>query len=99
MNKIPVRTLRSFGLLQVLIFFLSKSSRILLHFRQLQQSTPFAQQFTTLSIYHLAIIQGVSCHQKEPKNFGPVLFGPKTVNRLASEVLGSIFTVLDVHER
>ena len=42
---------------------------------------------------------GVSCHQKEPKNFGPVLFGPKTVNRLASEVLGLIFTVLDVHER
>ena len=42
---------------------------------------------------------GVSCHQKEPKNFGPVSFGPKPVDRPASEVFGSIFTVLDVHER
>ena len=42
---------------------------------------------------------GVSCHQKEPKNFGPVSFGPKAVDLLASEVLGSIFTVLDGHER
>ena len=42
---------------------------------------------------------GVSCHQKEPKNFGPVSFGKIPVDRLAIEVLGSIFTVLDVHER
>ena len=42
---------------------------------------------------------GVSCHQKEAKNFDPVSFGPKPVDRPASEVFGSIFTVLDVHER
>ena len=41
----------------------------------------------------------VSCHQKEPKKFGRMSFGPKPVDRPASEVFGSIFTVLDVHER
>ena len=42
---------------------------------------------------------GVSCHQKEPKNFCPVSFGLKPVDRTASQVLGPILTVLDVHER
>ena len=42
---------------------------------------------------------GVSCHPKEAKKFGSVSFSPKPVESLASEVFGSIFTVLDVHER
>ena len=42
---------------------------------------------------------GISCYQKEPKNFGPLSFGPKPVDRPASEVFGLIFTVLDVHEK
>ena len=41
---------------------------------------------------------GVSCNENEPKKFGPVSFGPKPVDRPASEVFGSIFTFLGVHE-
>ena len=41
----------------------------------------------------------LSFHQKEPKKFGRMSFGPKPVDRPASEVFGSICTFLDVHER
>ena len=41
---------------------------------------------------------GVSYNETEPKKFGPMSFGPKPVDRLASEVFGSIFTFLGVHE-
>ena len=42
---------------------------------------------------------GVSCHQKEPKNFCPGSCDIKPIDRLASKVLGPILTLLDVHER
>ena len=41
---------------------------------------------------------GVSSNENEPKNFCPVSFGPKPVDRPASEVFGSIFTFSGVHE-
>ena len=41
----------------------------------------------------------LSFHQKEPKKFGRMLFGPTPVYHTASEVFGSIFTFLYVHER
>ena len=41
---------------------------------------------------------GVRCHQKGPKKFGPTLFGPKPVDRWGSEVLGPIFTFLDMQD-
>ena len=41
---------------------------------------------------------GVISNENEPKNFCPVSFGPKPVDRPASEVFGSIFTFLGVHE-
>ena len=41
----------------------------------------------------------LSFHQKEPKKFGRMSFGPKPVDRPASEVFGSICTFLDVHEQ
>ena len=43
-------------------------------------------------------LTGVRCHQKGPKNFGPKFFGPKPVDRRGSEVLGSIFTFLDMQD-
>ena len=41
----------------------------------------------------------VSCHQKEPKKFARMSFGPKPVDHKGSEVFESIFTFSDVHER
>ena len=29
---------------------------------------------------------GISCHQKEPKNFGPSLFGPKPIDPSSPKV-------------
>ena len=43
-------------------------------------------------------LTGVRCHQKGPQKIGPTLFGPKPVDRRGSEVLGSIFTFLDVQD-
>ena len=41
---------------------------------------------------------GVRCYQKEPEIFGPMSFGPKLVDRQGSEVLGQIFTFLDMQD-
>ena len=41
---------------------------------------------------------GLKYHQKEQKIFGPMSFGPKLVDRQGSEVLGQIFTFLDMQD-
>ena len=37
---------------------------------------------------------GISCHQKEPKNFGPSLFGPKPVDCRSPEPQSTAFSDL-----